>query len=82
MRIETMASPNPVTLDAVEASAPRLVRQSAPGVYVVVHGPKPPPGPAWHGRQAKLYRDAAQVEQSPKEAGQLRLLAELHEARS
>lgn len=82
MPIETVATPSAAQLDYIEACTPRLVRQSAPGVYVVVSGPKPPPDPAWHSRQAELYRDAATREQSPSEADRLRVLAELHEGRA
>lgn len=82
MRIDTVYSPNDVTLDLIEQGLPRLVRQSAPGVYVVVGGPKPPPDPVWHGRQAELYHDAATRQADPKEAERMQVLAELHQEKT
>jgi hypothetical protein len=75
--------PDAVTLDRIEASAPRLVRREVvTGEYIVVVGPKPPPDAAWHARQAGLYRDAAEREQGSKDGDRLRLLAELHDGRA
>ena len=80
--IRTVTNPSPLECDTIEQSLPRLVRQSAPGVYVVVGGPKPPPDPVWHGRQAELYRDAATRQADPKEAERMVVLAELHEEKA
>ena len=56
--IRAVTNPSPTELDALEASRQRLAVQSPPGTYVVLEGPPLAPDPAWHRRQAELYRDA------------------------
>lgn len=80
--IRTVTNPSPIERDAIELSRPRLVRQSAPGSYVVLEGPPVLPSPAWHRRQAELYRDGAAHATSSKDRETLSTLATMHEGRA
>lgn len=86
MNITTLDNPTAEELDALEASRPRLVRQTKPGTYVVVRGPIDPAAvAAQHERLAGLYRERlalARAEGDRDTVAKIELLPEVHERRA